>query len=128
VYDLPVVKKKEQRRPAFTGGEVTQLVARTRQPKYRMLNVLCASWDVVPERECCPDRPKVPLCCTLLESIFRNATQDSSEVDSLLQLWRWYILSDAQVSPGRRVTQSVEMFLRSSPRASPSRNPLAMNS
>ena len=41
--DMPVVKKKEQRRPAFTGGEVTQLVARTRKPKYRMLNVLCAS-------------------------------------------------------------------------------------
>jgi integrase len=41
--DLPVVKKQEQRRPAFTGGEVTQLVARTRKPKYRMLNVLCAS-------------------------------------------------------------------------------------
>jgi integrase len=41
--DLPVVKKKEQRRPAFTGGEVTQLVARTRNSKYRMLNVLCAS-------------------------------------------------------------------------------------
>ena len=40
--DLPVVKKKEQRRPAFTGDEVTQLVARTRNPKYRMLNVLCA--------------------------------------------------------------------------------------
>lgn len=41
--DLPVVKKKEQRRPAFTGGEVTQLVASTKKPKYRMLNVICAS-------------------------------------------------------------------------------------
>jgi integrase len=41
--DLPVVKKSEQRRPSFTGEQVTQLVARTRKPKYRILNVLCAA-------------------------------------------------------------------------------------
>jgi hypothetical protein len=35
--------------------------------------------DVVPERECRPDRPKVPLCCALLESIFRNVTKDASQ-------------------------------------------------
>ena len=41
--DLPVVKKKEQRRPAFTGEVVTQLIASTKKPKYSMLNVMCAS-------------------------------------------------------------------------------------
>jgi integrase len=41
--DMPVVKKHEQKRPSFTGEIVTQLIARTRNPKYRMLNVLCAS-------------------------------------------------------------------------------------
>ena len=35
--------------------------------------------DVVPERECRLDRPKIPLCCTLLENIFRNVTEDASE-------------------------------------------------
>src|SRR6202165_202511 len=38
--DLPVVKKKEQRRPAFTGEVVTQLIASTKKPKYSMLNVM----------------------------------------------------------------------------------------
>jgi hypothetical protein len=29
--------------------------------------------------QCRPECPKVPLCCTLLESIFRNVTKDASE-------------------------------------------------
>jgi hypothetical protein len=69
VWGLPFLER-------VTEGESALPVAS--DCRYGVRGVPCTR-DVVPERECRPDPPKVPLCCTLLVSIFRNVTKDASE-------------------------------------------------
>ena len=41
--DMPVVKKQDQKQPAYTGDVVTKILAHTKKDKYRTLFALCAS-------------------------------------------------------------------------------------
>ena len=70
MWGLPFLERVTEWRECAADGK--------RLPLWRVRGVP-GTRDVVPERERRPDRPKVPPCCTLLESIFQSVTKDASE-------------------------------------------------
>lgn len=82
MWGLPFLERVTEWRECAADGKRLSLW-RERSPVYEGRG---------PGKRMPPDRPKVPLCCTLLESIFRNVTRYASE-------WGRCFCCDGGISP-----------------------------